>query len=52
MTYLDLVNAVLRRIRESEVDTVQGAGNTNTTMLMMLRTRLKTHGTGALYVLR
>lgn len=30
MTYLDLVNAVLRRIRESEVDTVQGAGNTNT----------------------
>lgn len=30
MTYLQLVNAVLRRLRESEVDTVQGVGNTNT----------------------
>ena len=30
MTYLELVNAVLRRLRESEVDTVQGVGNTNT----------------------
>jgi len=29
MTYLQLVNAVLRRLRESEVTTVQGAGNTN-----------------------
>ena len=29
MTYLELVNAVLRRLRESEVATVQGAGNTN-----------------------
>jgi hypothetical protein len=29
MTYLELVNAVLRRLRESEVDTVQGVGNTN-----------------------
>ena len=29
MTYLQLVNAVLRRLRESEVDTVQGVGNTN-----------------------
>ena len=30
MTYLQLVNAVLRQLRESEVDTVQGVGNTNT----------------------
>ena len=30
MTYLELVNAVLRRLRESEVDSVQGVGNTNT----------------------
>ena len=29
MTYLELVNAVLRRLRESEVSTVQGVGNTN-----------------------
>lgn len=29
MTYLELVNSVMRRIRESEVDSVQGAGNTN-----------------------
>lgn len=29
MTYLELVNGVLRRLRESEVTTVQGAGNTN-----------------------
>ena len=29
MTYLQLVNAVLRRLRESEVSTVQGVGNTN-----------------------
>lgn len=29
MTYLELVNKVLRRLRESEVDTVQGVGNTN-----------------------
>ena len=29
MTYLELVNAVLRRLRESEVATVQGAGNSN-----------------------
>ena len=29
MTYLELVNSVLRRLRESEVDTVQGVGNTN-----------------------
>ena len=29
MTYLDLVNSVLRRLRESEVDSVQGVGNTN-----------------------
>ena len=30
MTYLQLVNAVLRRLRESEVSTVQGTGNANT----------------------
>jgi len=30
MTYLELVNSVLRRIRESEVESVQGVGNTNT----------------------
>ena len=30
MTYLQLVNAVLRRLRESEVSTVQGSGNSNT----------------------
>jgi len=30
MTYLELVNSVLRRLRESEVDSVQGVGNTNT----------------------
>ena len=29
MTYLELVNAVLRRLRESEVATVQGTGNSN-----------------------
>lgn len=29
MTYIELVNSVLRRIRESEVTTVQGAGNSN-----------------------
>mgnify|MGYP003650512600 CR=1 FL=1 len=29
MNYLQLVNSVLRRLRESEVDTVQGVGNTN-----------------------
>ena len=29
MTYLELVNAVLRRLRESEVATVQGVGNSN-----------------------
>jgi len=30
MTYLQLVNAVIRRLRESEVATVQGSGNSNT----------------------
>ena len=29
MTYLELVNKVLRRLRESEVSTVQGVGNAN-----------------------
>ena len=29
MTYLELVNKVLRRLRESEVSTVQGVGNSN-----------------------
>ena len=29
MTYLELVNSVLRRLRESEVATVQGVGNSN-----------------------
>ena len=29
MTYLELVNAVLRRLRETEVDTVQSAGTSN-----------------------
>jgi len=29
MTYLELVNKVLRRLRESEVETVQGVGNFN-----------------------
>lgn len=29
MTYLQLVNAVMRRLRESEVSTVQGSGNSN-----------------------
>ena len=29
MTYLELVNAVMRRLRESEVSTVQGVGNSN-----------------------
>ena len=29
MTYLELVNAVMRRIREAEVSTVQGSSNTN-----------------------
>lgn len=29
MTYIELVNAVMRRLRESEVSTVQGAGNSN-----------------------
>ena len=29
MTYLELVNMVLRRLRESEVATVQGTGNSN-----------------------
>ena len=29
MTYLELVNAVMRRLRESEVSTVQGSGNSN-----------------------
>lgn len=29
MNYLQLVNSVLRRLRESEVTTVQGTGNTN-----------------------
>ena len=29
MTYLQLVNSVLRRIREGEVDTIQGVGNSN-----------------------
>jgi hypothetical protein len=29
MTYLDIVNKVLRRLREAEVTTVQGVGNTN-----------------------
>ena len=29
MTYLELVNAVMRRLRESEVSTVQGFGNSN-----------------------
>ena len=29
MTYLNLVNKVMRRLRESEVDTVQGTGNSN-----------------------
>lgn len=30
MNYLQLVNAVLRRLRESEASTVQGSGNSNT----------------------
>jgi len=30
MTYLQLVNAVMRRLRESEAATVQGSGNSNT----------------------
>jgi len=30
MTYLEIVNAVMRRLRESEVSTVQGSGNSNT----------------------
>lgn len=29
MTYIELVNAVLRRLRENEVTTVQGTGNSN-----------------------
>ena len=29
MTYIELVNSVLRRLRESEVTTVQGTGNSN-----------------------
>ena len=29
MTYIELVNSVLRRLRESEVTTVQGSGNSN-----------------------
>ncbi len=29
MTYIELVNAVFRRLRESEVTTVQGSGNSN-----------------------
>lgn len=29
MTYIELVNSVLRRLRESEVTTVQGVGNSN-----------------------
>lgn len=29
MTYIELVNAVMRRLRESEVTTVQGSGNSN-----------------------
>ena len=29
MNYLQLVNSVLRRLRESEVTTVQGTGNAN-----------------------
>ena len=29
MTYLEIVNAVMRRLRESEVSTVQGSGNSN-----------------------
>jgi uncharacterized membrane protein YoaK (UPF0700 family) len=29
MTYLDIVNKVLRRLRESEATTVQGTGNIN-----------------------
>ena len=29
MTYLELVNSVMRRLRESEVSTVQGTGNSN-----------------------
>lgn len=29
MTYLEIVNAVMRRLRESEVSTVQGVGNSN-----------------------
>jgi len=29
MTYLEIVNAVMRRLRESEVATVQGSGNSN-----------------------
>lgn len=29
MTYIELVNAVMRRLRESEVTTVQGTGNSN-----------------------
>ena len=29
MTYLEIVNKVLRRLRESEVSTVQGSGNAN-----------------------
>ena len=29
MTYLELVNAVMRRLRESEISTVQGTGNSN-----------------------
>ena len=29
MTYLELVNRVMRRLREREVDTIQGIGNSN-----------------------
>ena len=29
MTYLELGNKEMRRLRESEVDTVQGTGNSN-----------------------
>ena len=29
MTYLELVNKVLRRLRESEAGTVQGVGDVN-----------------------
>ena len=29
MTYIELVNSVLRRLRESETTTVQGTGNSN-----------------------